>query len=90
MSKLKMRDPRNRSVNAPAVLVESREVVALFQQETGRNVPDDTSVIRNWYTIEATKEGWHRVEFQGLKYQCLLKANVAIVHGSSDEVTSSN
>lgn len=90
MTKLSFPDPRDRSVNSPAVLVNSQEVIDYWTQQSGKSVTDDTSIIRDWYTAEAMKEGWSKVEFQGCYYQCLLKANVGIVYGSTNEVVLSN
>jgi hypothetical protein len=89
MAKLVFPDPRDRSVNSPAVLVSSKEVTDYWTQQSGKFVTSDINVIRDWYTAEAMRVGWDKVEFQGGYYQCLLKANVAIVYGSTREVVSS-
>ena len=90
MAKLVFPDPRDRSVNSPAVLVSSKEVTDYWTQQSGKFVTSDTSVIRDWYKTEAMREGWSKVEFQGCYYQCLLKANVGLVHGTTNEVVSSD
>lgn len=90
MDKLLLPDPRDRSINTPSILVGSKEVVAYYKQETGKPITNDRNVIKDWYNEEAKEFGWYTVEFQGDSYQCLLKAHVAIIHGSTHEVVSTD
>ena len=61
-----MPNPRDRSVNDPAVLVESKHIRAYIdyrRQFTG--VSTDADVVLETYVNEARREGWNDVKILG-------------------------
>ena len=69
-------DPKDRSVNEPSVIMETRQVLGLYNQEENEERERVTDNIKKWYEEEMKKEGWHKVEFHGS--QCVLTANVTL------------
>ncbi|MBQ9434120.1 MAG: hypothetical protein IJU26_07895 [Synergistaceae bacterium] len=67
-------DPKDRSKNDPAVMVSSKQVIGIYNQETGEQAQYVTDNVKTWFCNEAKAKGWDSAEFIG--NQCLLKMNL--------------
>lgn len=72
----KMPDPRDCTVNKPAVLVEQEQVLDLFnaENEVPRRRVDER--VKKFFIRKAQEAEWSKVEFHG--NQCLLIANISL------------
>ena len=65
-------DPNDRSKNDPNIIVESKRVLGLYNQE--HTEEDDmqkvTTKVQDWFTEKATEAGWDEIKFSG--GQCIL------------------
>jgi hypothetical protein len=77
MAKFLFPDPKDRSPNAPGVIVEKHQIIGLYNQEHSEDAAYVTENVRAWFETEAAAQGWNSATFAGP--QCLLNANVTIV-----------
>ena len=65
-------DPNDRSKNDPSIIVESKRVLGLYNQEhkDEEDMQKVTSKVQDWLTEKATEAGWDKVDFAG--GQCIL------------------
>ena len=68
-------DPNDRSKNDPAVIVQSRQVIGIYNQETGEQAQYVTDHIKTWFCGEDKNRGWDSADF--INNQCLLKMNLS-------------
>lgn len=67
-------DPDDRSKNNPGVIVNSEQVIGLYNQynRDGDDVQKVTNTVKDWFTNEAIKnQGWDEAKFIG--NQCILE-----------------
>lgn len=67
----KFPDPNDRSFNNPKVIVNSDEVLGLYNQENKTKQTRVTKPVREWFENEAKDNDWDEAEFTG--NQCTLE-----------------
>jgi len=68
-------DPNDRSKNDPCIIVDSKKVLGLYNQDHGddEDMQKVTQKVQDWCMETAEKSGWDEVSFSG--GQCILKNN---------------
>lgn len=61
--RIKFPDPKERSENKPVVLCPAERVLALYNQDTGKNAKRISKNVREWFFKYAHQEGWDGVHF---------------------------
>lgn len=70
-------DPKDRSVNAPSVVVSQAQVLGYYNQENkGDKRERVVESVKDWYTRKVRESGWEEANFHGS--QCVLVANIKI------------
>lgn len=75
-------DPKDRSVNWSSVLVEPKDILALYNQANPNEQYENyAEAVRSWFESEAKNRGWSEVDFiggPGDLRNAVLKANVRL------------
>ena len=66
-------DPAKMSKAHSSKIVESAQILGLYNQETGDNSKYVTEKVQTWFKEKAESLGWHEAEFIG--NQCVLRMN---------------
>lgn len=66
-------DPDDRSKNDPSIIVNSKKVLGIYNQEheDEENMQKVTRKVQEWFASKASDAGWDNVGFSG--GQCILK-----------------
>ena len=66
-------DPDDRSKNDPCIIVSSKKVLGIYNQEheTEENMLKVTQKVQDWFSSKATELGWDDSKFSG--GQCILE-----------------
>lgn len=66
-------DPDDRSKNDPSIIVSSKKVLGIYNQEheNDENMQKVTQKVQDWFTEKAKESGWDDVRFSG--GQCILE-----------------
>lgn len=66
-------DPNDRSKNDPCIIVESKKVLGIYNQEheSEENMQKVTQKVQDWFKDKATGLGWDDIRFSG--GQCILE-----------------
>lgn len=66
-------DPDDRSKNDPSIIVSSKKVLGIYNQEhdTEENMQKVTQKVQEWFKDKARKSGWDNARFSG--GQCILE-----------------
>lgn len=66
-------DPDDRSKNDPSIIVNSKKVLGIYNQEheEEENMQKVTQKVQEWFRSKATESGWDDVRFSG--GQCILE-----------------
>lgn len=66
-------DPDDRSKNDPCIIVSSKKVLGIYNQEhdSEENMQKVTQKVQEWFTIKAKEAGWDDIRFSG--GQCILE-----------------
>ena len=72
MSKpLQFPDPNDRSFNEPRVIMNPKDILKLYIQESGTKQERVTAPVRDWFVKRAKDYGWDNADFTGS--QCTLE-----------------
>ena len=66
-------DPDDRSKNDPSIIVSSKKVLGIYNQEheNDENMQKVTQKVQDWFKEKAVASGWDDVRFSG--GQCILE-----------------
>jgi len=66
-------DPNDRSKNNPGIIVESQQVIGIYNQDNteGDEMQRVTKKVQDWFLAEAKHQGWDEANFIG--NQCILQ-----------------
>lgn len=66
-------DPNDRSKNDPCIIVSSKKVLGIYNQEheSEENMQKVTQKVQDWFKAKAEENGWDDVRFSG--GQCILE-----------------
>ena len=66
-------DPDDRSKNDPSIIVSSKKVLGIYNQEheDEDNMQKVTQKVQDWFKEKATNAGWDDIHFSG--GQCILE-----------------
>ena len=67
-------DPDDRSKNDPSIIVSSKKVLGIYNQEhDDEDMQKVTQKVQEWFKSKAIEKGWDDVRFSG--GQCILENN---------------
>lgn len=70
-------DPKDRSVNAPSVVVSQAQVLGYYNQENNEDKRERVvDSVKEWYVRKMLDTGWAQADFHGS--QCVLVASVQL------------
>lgn len=66
-------DPDDRSKNDPSIIVSSKKVLGIYNQEheAEENMQKVTQKVQDWFKEKAEENGWDDIRFSG--GQCILE-----------------
>lgn len=65
-------DPNDRSKNDPSIIISSKKVLGIYNQENeDEEMQKVTQKVQDWFSKKSTDAGWDEVSFSG--GQCILK-----------------
>lgn len=67
-------DPNDRSANAPSIIVTSKQVLGLYNQNNEDSMQKVTTKVQSWFLKEAKRYSWNEAKFSG--NQCILEATL--------------